>query len=188
MQKSFPIWGTCLGFETLLMLTRRSTGILDNCRGYNFATELTFMPGRTWVSKFPSRHQRCFYLQLDANDSRLLGPSLPSNIRNALVNEPTTANFHNYCMRPQVNTFCCATLFSSTVCLKNFTSDPVLSTFYKMLTVSPDIEGKTFVSTIEGKSSSIHPIDPSIFIFSSSLSHLWCSMASRKKWFWMASE
>ena len=50
MQKSFPIWGTCLGFETLLMLTRRSTDILDHCKGNNFATELTFMPG----TKLPS--------------------------------------------------------------------------------------------------------------------------------------
>ncbi len=45
MQNSFPIWGTCLGFETLLMLTRRSIGILDHCNGYNYATELTFMAG-----------------------------------------------------------------------------------------------------------------------------------------------
>jgi len=114
MQKVFPIWGTCLGFETLLMLTRRSTNILDHCKGYNFATELTFMP--------------------DANDSRLLGSSLPLNIRNALANETTTANYHDFCMRPQ-----------------NFTADPVLSTFYKMLTISPDLEGKTFVSTIESR-------------------------------------
>jgi hypothetical protein len=45
MQKVFPIWGTCLGFETLLMLTRRSTNILDHCKGYNFATELNFTAG-----------------------------------------------------------------------------------------------------------------------------------------------
>lgn len=44
-QKIFPIWGTCLGFEVLLMLTRRSINILDTCKGYDFATELTFMPG-----------------------------------------------------------------------------------------------------------------------------------------------
>ncbi len=33
--------------------------------------------------------------------------------------------------------------------MKNFTSDPVLSTFYRMLTTTPDLEGKRFVSTIE---------------------------------------
>ncbi|CAF3252353.1 unnamed protein product, partial [Rotaria sp. Silwood2] len=114
VQRSFPIWGTCLGFEVLLMLTKCSTDIFEPCRGYDYATELTFMP--------------------DATDSRLLGRSLPINIRNALQNEPTTANFHVFCMRPE-----------------NFSADPILSTFYKMLTVSPDLEGRTFVSTIESK-------------------------------------
>jgi hypothetical protein len=45
MQKSFPIWGTCLGFETLLMLTRAADDILSRCNGYNYATEITLMPG-----------------------------------------------------------------------------------------------------------------------------------------------
>jgi len=34
---------------------------------------------------------------------------------------------------------------------ENFTADPVLSTFYKMLTISPDLAGRTFVSTIESR-------------------------------------
>ena len=45
MQKSFPIWGTCLGFETLLMLTGRSVDIPDKCQAYDYATELKFTPG-----------------------------------------------------------------------------------------------------------------------------------------------
>ncbi|CAF0762035.1 unnamed protein product [Rotaria sordida] len=114
IQKIFPLWGTCLGFEVLLMLTRCSTDIMEPCRGYDYATELTFMP--------------------DAADSRLLGKSLPINIENALQNEPTTANFHDFCMRPE-----------------NFLADPILSTFYKALTVSPDLEGQAFVSTIESR-------------------------------------
>jgi len=114
MQKSFPIWGTCLGFETLLMLTRASEEILDLCNGYNYATEVTLMP--------------------DAASSRLLGKSLPLNIKNALENETTTSNFHDYCMRPE-----------------NFTGDPVLSTFYRMLTISTDLDDKKFVSTIESR-------------------------------------
>jgi len=135
MQKVFPIWGTCLGFETLLMLTRRSTNILDHCKGYNFATELNFTA--------------------DANDSRLLGSLLPLTIRNALENEPTTANYHEFCMRPE-----------------NFTADPVLSTFYKMLTISTDLEGKKI--RLNNRESS--------------LSNIWCSMASGKKWIRMASK
>ncbi|CAF3504123.1 unnamed protein product [Rotaria socialis] len=112
--KLFPVWGTCLGFEVLLMLTRSSIDILEPCKGYDFATELTFMP--------------------DAADSQLLGSSLPLNIKNALQNDSTTANYHNFCMRPT-----------------NFSADPILSTFYKMLTISSDLEGKTFVSTIESR-------------------------------------
>jgi hypothetical protein len=42
-------------------------------------------------------------LQIDAADSRLLGSSLPSNVKNALENKPTTANCHDFCMRPEVN-------------------------------------------------------------------------------------
>ncbi|CAF4848042.1 unnamed protein product [Rotaria sp. Silwood1] len=114
IQKIFPIWGTCLGFEVLLMLTRSSTGILEPCQADDYATELTFMP--------------------NANDSRLLGPSLPSNIKYALENEPITSNYHQFCMRPE-----------------NFSADPILSTFYKMLTISPDLERRTFVSTIESR-------------------------------------
>ncbi|CAF1260667.1 unnamed protein product [Adineta steineri] len=113
-QRVFPIWGTCLGFEVLLMLTRRSTDVLEPCKGYDFATELTFTP--------------------DAANSRLLGSSLPSSVKNSLENEPTTANYHNFCIRPE-----------------NFTNDPVLSTFYKMLTISPDLEDRTFVSTMESR-------------------------------------
>jgi hypothetical protein len=104
MQKIFPIWGTCLGFETLLMLTRGSIDILDRCHGYNYATELTITPGTEFcfaIYCFISN----FYLRIDAADSRLLGATLPLNIKNSLVNEPTTANFHEYCMRPEVNIF-----------------------------------------------------------------------------------
>lgn len=114
MKRSFPLWGTCLGFETLFMLTRASSDVLEPCKGYDYATELTFMP--------------------DAADSRLLGSTLPSNIKSALENEPTTSNYHNWCMRPE-----------------NFTADPVISTFYKMLTTSVDLAGRTFVSTIESR-------------------------------------
>jgi gamma-glutamyl hydrolase len=114
MQRSFPLWGTCLGFEVLFMLTRSSTDVLEQCQGYDFATELTFMP--------------------DAANSRLLGTSLPVSVKNALENEPTTSNYHNFCMRPE-----------------NFTADPVISTFYKMLTTSPDLAGRRFVSTIESR-------------------------------------
>ncbi|UJR33393.1 hypothetical protein I4U23_020840 [Adineta vaga] len=113
-QKSFPIWGTCLGFEVLLMLTRHSTDILDTCKGNDFATELIFMK--------------------EANQSRLLGSSLPSNVKDSLLNKPTTSNYHDFCMRPE-----------------NFTADPVLSNFYKMLTISYDLENRTFVSTIESR-------------------------------------
>lgn len=94
-------------------------------------------------------------MSIDAVDSRLLGPSLPKNIKNALENEATTANFHDFCMRPEVRHFfivsSCSTddLFSTQS--KNFSADPTLSTFYRMLTVSSDLEGQKFVSTVESK-------------------------------------
>ena len=103
MQKIFPIWGTCLGFEVMFMLTKGSTDVLEQCKGYNFATELIFMPGETKFFVFIG--EKNLILSLDANDSRLFGPSLPKNIRDALQNESTTSNYHDFCMRPEVTTF-----------------------------------------------------------------------------------
>jgi hypothetical protein len=85
-----------------------------------------------------------------------LGSSLPLNVKTALENKPTTVNFHHYCMRPEVKNKNLILLYiNKTYCIflliKNFSTDPVLSTFYKMLTISSDLEGKTFVSIIESK-------------------------------------
>ena len=96
------------------------------------------------------------FLKIDAKESRLLGPSLPVSVKNALENEPTTPNFHDFCMRPEVkNKNLILFYIKQTDCIflliKNFSTDPVLSTFYKMLTISSDLEGKTFVSIIESK-------------------------------------
>ena len=47
---SFPIWGTCLGFEVLLMLTKGSVNVLDTCEGYDFATNINFTPSTNlWI-------------------------------------------------------------------------------------------------------------------------------------------
>jgi len=46
-----------------------------------------------------------FLAKIDAANSRLLGTSLPVSVKNALENEPTTSNYHNFCMRPEVNIF-----------------------------------------------------------------------------------
>ncbi|CAF1659296.1 unnamed protein product, partial [Didymodactylos carnosus] len=96
------------------MLTKGSTSIMDNCMGYDFATEITFMP--------------------NATDSRLFGKNAPKSVLKYLQEEPVTANFHNYCMRPE-----------------NFTADLTLSNFYKILSISEDLENKTFISTIESQ-------------------------------------
>ena len=82
-----------------MMLTANSTHILEKCEAYDYTTELTFMPGINLLFFSLSSS----LVSLDANTSRLLGSSLPSNIRNALEKEPTTVNLHHFCMRPEVS-------------------------------------------------------------------------------------
>ena len=98
----FPIWGTCLGFEVLFMLTKGSAAIMDSCNSYDYATSLTFMPGILIGFGYFPIILWFFYSITEAAESRLLGSSLPAGVKNALENEATTSNFHNYCMRPKV--------------------------------------------------------------------------------------
>lgn len=100
--KMFPIWGTCLGFEVLLMLTRESTINMDSCKASNYATTLDFMFGTLDYLHIEFRTGSLFSHIADAADSQLLGSSLPLELKNALENEPITANFHDLCMRPEV--------------------------------------------------------------------------------------
>ena len=88
----------------MLMLTKCSTDVLEPCKGYDFASTLNLTVGKTFFTHGHSR-QSCLmpHRSIDAADSRLFGRSLPVTIKNALEKELTTANYHDFCMRPEVS-------------------------------------------------------------------------------------
>jgi len=71
----FPIWGTCLGFEFLSVITAGSN-CLTHCASYT-AQPLTLQPA--------------------AKSSRLFG-NAPQDVLNTLANSASTANVHEQCL------------------------------------------------------------------------------------------
>lgn len=77
---TFPLWGTCLGFELMLGLAANGQEIRVKCDAQNTAN----------------------HLELDAEyaDGYLLR-HIPKDLLKALVTKPITGNFHRYCVTPQ---------------------------------------------------------------------------------------
>lgn len=106
----FPIWGTCLGFEELTVITsKKKLLIATNTRNLSLPLKFT----------------------KDAAGSRMF-KNFPENLMHALAVEPLTANFHFWSLS-----------------VKNFTSNPELKNFYKVLTTNTDNQGVEFISTME---------------------------------------
>lgn len=97
-----PLWGTCLGFEWLLMCTTRNQNILDPTLGsydaFNYSLSLDFTSS--------------------AKDSRLFGPTAPAELYDILASQNVTFNSHHEGIYPAH--------FSSNSALSSFYS--VLST------------------------------------------------------------
>jgi len=74
----FPIWGTCLGFELLTVITAGDS-YLTSCKSSGRALPLTF--------------------RSSAKTSRLYG-NAPVEILDTLANSPSTSNFHIKCLTP----------------------------------------------------------------------------------------
>jgi len=75
----FPIWGTCLGFELLTVLTAGEK-LLAKCYAEDVSFPLQFLPG--------------------VGDSRIV-QSMPPHIFQSLLKYNVTANFHTSCLTPQ---------------------------------------------------------------------------------------
>jgi len=76
----FPIWATCLGFETVATITNNGEPILKRCNSYDQALPLELVDGWEWSS--------------------LLGQA-DSEIITDLTSLPVTANFHHWCLTPE---------------------------------------------------------------------------------------
>jgi len=76
----FPIWATCLGFETVATITNNGEPLLKRCNSYDQALPLELVDG--WEF------------------STLLGQA-DSEIISDLTSMPVTANFHHWCLTPE---------------------------------------------------------------------------------------
>ncbi|XP_012559207.1 gamma-glutamyl hydrolase A [Hydra vulgaris] len=107
----FPVWGTCLGFETLHVIATESGDVLTNFAAEDISLALNFTP--------------------DASTSRLFS-GIDKNLFKALSAENITYNHHSYGISP-----------------KEYTVRSTLKSFYKVLSTNKDVNGLTFVSSIE---------------------------------------
>ena len=77
----FPIWGTCLGFETLSIIAAGTKEVLASCDVRDVALPLTFTP--------------------EAAESRLFR-DMPSTLHTAISSEDVTYHFHKFGLKPDV--------------------------------------------------------------------------------------
>lgn len=111
---TFPLYGTCQGFQLLCQLAANNFTLkqrVKGCVGVSMPLDLT--------SK--------------AKTSRLFG-SLQHDDYHTLGHTPCAEHMHNYCIPPEA-----------------FREHKALSDMFEVLATNVDVEGKVFVSSIEGK-------------------------------------
>ena len=108
----FPIWGTCLGFEALHIITA-NFNMLSSSDSIDISWPLQFTE--------------------EAYTSRLF-KAASETLMNSLAKYGITYNYHCKCITPN-----------------DYEELPALKRFYKILSMNNDKQGKTFISTVEGK-------------------------------------
>ena len=77
---SYPIWGTCLGFEFLAFMSNdQRTSTMSNCSANSIELPLNFT--------------------VDFAQS-LIGSDMPENLKQKLTSEDLTPNYHSRCLTP----------------------------------------------------------------------------------------
>ena len=108
----FPIWGTCLGFETLSCLAA-GKDVLSPANAIDITIPLNFSS--------------------DARSSTMLRDA-PEGLMKKLSTEGLTYNYHERCVTPAT-----------------FSTTRALADMFRVLSYNNDVDGKTFVSTMEGE-------------------------------------
>eukprot|EP01086_Lenisia_limosa_P016259 TRINITY_DN591_c0_g9_i1.p1 TRINITY_DN591_c0_g9~~TRINITY_DN591_c0_g9_i1.p1 ORF type:complete len:318 (+),score=88.63 TRINITY_DN591_c0_g9_i1:83-1036(+) len=80
----FPIWGTCLGFESMMMLASNDDRILDLSGPFN-----------AWNLRYP------LHFQIDPQMTKMFSNASSQMISN-LENKRLTSNYHHYGVAPSV--------------------------------------------------------------------------------------
>ena len=109
----FPVWGTCLGFQTLNVIIGGGISVLGDFSASDLSIPLNYTRGVL--------HSRMFQ-------------HMDSTLLEALEFEDITYNNHIKGITPEM-----------------YTKVKELNRFFNILSLNNDINGKTFVSTIEGK-------------------------------------
>jgi len=120
----FPVWGTCMGFQLLCVLTAEDQAVLSlnafDSENISWALDMTS----------------------DAPKSRMFGNNLiPPTVYTILSTQNVTENLHHDGVTP-----------------KNFSRNSKLVDFFDILSTNNDRKGKTFVSTIEGKTMPVYGV------------------------------
>ena len=112
----FPIWGTCLGFEMLALMSNDNVPNLKRCNSYDQTLPLDLLEG--WKDSNLFGKVRNFYLQTVALSGmsnynfylQILNKDFPhvrvccqadSRIMDYLTRLPVTSNFHHWCLTRQ---------------------------------------------------------------------------------------
>lgn len=106
----FPVWGTCLGFESLVIFFSQNV-TLDRFNSQDHTSNLTYVN----------------------NQSRLF-ENLPESLKDFTEKESSVFLWHNYGKA-----------------YENFLSEPGLNDNFHVNTITKDVNGKVFVSSIEHK-------------------------------------
>jgi len=126
----FPIFGTCAGFETLMVLRGGKSCQANNTKGLDVDYAKCFGPLTDgWNSTNVSLPQK---LSSSAASSRLLGSAAPGLLQ-AIEEQPIASNFHR-----------------RSVAISTFEANPDLSNTFRSLATSSDAVGRQFVSIVEG--------------------------------------
>ena len=120
---SFPIWGTCDGFEWLMQIGAADDGVLKA----GFDSENMSLPLNFTDAAAQSR------LLADAADTPVQGMRPQLSVLNALANLPLTLNNHQQGVTPS-----------------DFANSKLPSVF-QVLATNVDRKGRPFVSVVEGK-------------------------------------
>ena len=110
----FPMWGTCLGFETLnIIAAGNNTGDMSKFSASDISLPLNYT---------------------DAAPTSRMFSGMPQDLYKAVGSEPITYNHHNFGISPDT-----------------YVKEKRLSNFFKILSLNNGKDGKTFISSIEGK-------------------------------------
>ena len=92
---TFPIWGTCNGFELLTVLSSKDHSRLTHCDSQDDAVPHNFISGWEQSNLFSSVRIGQDFVNLTDDYCQA-----PPDVIREITEEKITINFHNHCMTP----------------------------------------------------------------------------------------